>query len=433
SFAFHVAGDAEACERLGELVCIGEARAVALLAAHGNDRLDRRGALRHHDDDIAEGDRLGHVVRDEEHRRPVELQQRLELLLQLEPRERVDRGERLVQQQEARLQRERACDADTLRHAAGELARVCVLELVQADGVEELVGDAPRVAAALAARRQADRDVLAHRHPREEAGLLERHAEMVGGSHAHRLAVPGEATRGGAHQSRGEPEQRALAASRRPDDARHLARADAERDVVEDIGAPSVGEVVMADAFDGEAAVGVAAGGHGGIGGSRRRHGGVSIRGRRVAGGRRHRADGCARAMARIAALTPAPMRPITIMPAMTTPVASELAAFVIMRPKPALAPMYSAATTAIQPIAAAARAALAIVGIAAGRCTRNASRSGRMPSIVPTRVSVGSTCAIARAVDTVITKYTAYATSMILPRSSCRTTGWSAGSTRTA
>ena len=77
---------------------------------------------------------------------------------------------------------------------------------------------------------------------------------------------------------------------------------------------------------------------------------------------------------------------------------------------------MYSAATTAIQPMAAAARAALAIVGAAARRCTCHASRQRPMPSIVPTRDSVGSTCAIARAVETTITKNTAYATSRILP-----------------
>ena len=56
-------------------------------------------------------------------------------------------------------------------------------------------------------------------------------------------------------------------------------------------------------------------------------------------------------------------MMPMTIMPAITTAVASDVAALVIITPRPALAPMYSAATTAIQPIAAAARAALAIVG----------------------------------------------------------------------
>ena len=98
----------------------------------------------------------------------------------------------------------------------------------------------------------------------------------------------------------------------------------------------------------------------------------------------------------------------MTIMPAMTTGVASDVAAFVIIRPSPALAPTYSAATTAIQPMAAAARAALAIVGAAARRCTCHASRQRPMPSIVPTRDSVGSTCAIARVVETTITKKTA-------------------------
>jgi hypothetical protein len=115
-------------------------------------------------------------------------------------------------------------------------------------------------------------------------------------------------------------------------------------------------------------------------------------------------------------ALTPAPTMPIAIMPAITTGVASDVAAFVIINPRPALAPMYSAATTAIQPIAAAARAALASIGAAARKCTCHARRQGPMPSIVPTRDSVGSTWITARAVETTITKNTAYATSRILP-----------------
>src|SRR6185312_2463308 len=102
--------------------------------------------------------------------------------------------------------------------------------------------------------------------------------------------------------------------------------------------------------------------------------------------------------------------------PAMTTAVASDVAAFVIISPSPALAPMYSAATTAIQPIAAAARAALAMLGAAARRWTFHARRQRSMPSIVPTRERVGSTCATARAVDTTMTKKTAYATSTIFP-----------------
>ena len=86
---------------------------------------------------IAERDRLGHVVRDEQHGRPVEPEQRLELLLQLEPRERIDGGERLVEQQQSRLQRQRARDADALRHAARQLARIRILEVGEADGIEE--------------------------------------------------------------------------------------------------------------------------------------------------------------------------------------------------------------------------------------------------------------------------------------------------------
>src|SRR3954471_23458658 len=101
-------------------------------------------------------------------------------------------------------------------------------------------------------------------------------------------------------------------------------------------------------------------------------------------------------------------MMPMTIIPPITVAVASDIDALVIITPRPALAPIYSAATTAIQPIAAAALAPLAMPGAAARRWTLSAMAAGPMPSMVPTRVSVGSTVVIERAVVTTMTKKTA-------------------------
>ena len=57
------------------------------------------------------------------------------LQLDLQPRagERIQRAERLIQQQQARPVDETARDCRPLRHPAGELMRICVGEAIQAD------------------------------------------------------------------------------------------------------------------------------------------------------------------------------------------------------------------------------------------------------------------------------------------------------------
>ena len=65
---------------------------------------------------------------------------------------RIERGERLVHQQDFGIDRERAGEIDALAHAAGELARIIVLEAFKADEPQQF--DACVVAAA---RRQRPR------------------------------------------------------------------------------------------------------------------------------------------------------------------------------------------------------------------------------------------------------------------------------------
>ena len=67
-----------------------------------------------------------------------------------EARLRIERAERLVEQNEARLQHQRARDADALAHAAGQLRRIGAGEILQAHEGERVV-DAP---AQLAPRRR---------------------------------------------------------------------------------------------------------------------------------------------------------------------------------------------------------------------------------------------------------------------------------------
>ncbi len=73
---------------------------------------------------------------------------------------RVDRGERLVHQQDRRLVGERAGDRDPLLHPAGELPRVAVHEPDEPDGAERLLdqGGALPLRELLVAQRQQDVD-----------------------------------------------------------------------------------------------------------------------------------------------------------------------------------------------------------------------------------------------------------------------------------
>ena len=82
----------------------------------------------------------GQVVRDEEEREAQLALQVLEQVDDLRLDRHVQRGDRLVGDDQLRLQGERAGDADALALAAGELVRVAVVVLgVEADDLQQLL------------------------------------------------------------------------------------------------------------------------------------------------------------------------------------------------------------------------------------------------------------------------------------------------------
>ena len=100
----------------------------------------------------------------------------------------VERAERLVEQQHLRVDGERAGQRHPLALAAGQLRRVAVLEPVEADDLEQLVDLPGDLGLGPLADRQAEGDVVAHRHVLErrvvledepDAALLRRHAGDV--------------------------------------------------------------------------------------------------------------------------------------------------------------------------------------------------------------------------------------------------------------
>src|SRR5258706_3747658 len=92
-----------------------------------------RGAVGHHDHAIGKQHRLVHVVRHHQHRGAGLVDDAHQLVLQRRARERVERAERLVEEQHLRLDRKRARDADALLHAARDFIRIFMFGLRQAN------------------------------------------------------------------------------------------------------------------------------------------------------------------------------------------------------------------------------------------------------------------------------------------------------------
>jgi hypothetical protein len=104
--------------------------------------------------------------------------------LQLHPGQRVEPAERFVEQQQLRLERDGAGDADALLHAAGHFARALVHRVGKADRGEGVFDDL----LALGLRGvgidvlHAENDVAEGAHPRHQAGRLEDHGAVGAGA-----------------------------------------------------------------------------------------------------------------------------------------------------------------------------------------------------------------------------------------------------------
>ena len=128
-------------------------------------RIDRElgehaaGPRRHHDDAARQIDRLEHRMGDEDHglaHRSPQLQQ---IVVELEAGDLVERGERLVHQQQLRLRHQRARDRDPHLHAAGQFARIGIRRRPRARRAP-----APRGCAAWRRRGRRRRASAADRH-----------------------------------------------------------------------------------------------------------------------------------------------------------------------------------------------------------------------------------------------------------------------------
>ncbi len=118
-------------------------------------------------------------------------------------RERIERGERLVEHQELGLVNQRAAQVGALLHAAGKLPGIFRAKSAQANQVEQALG--PRsvlvaVLPALALERlhdlQRQHHVVQSGAPRHQGGVLKCHADALDGT-GHHLAIDRNRSRAG--------------------------------------------------------------------------------------------------------------------------------------------------------------------------------------------------------------------------------------------
>ena len=199
-----------------------------------------RGGRSRHDrhDAIGEQDGLLDVVGDHHRRdRPLGARAQLrEVLLQRVACERVERAERLVEEEYARLGGERAGDRHPLPHPTRELARLAVERIAEADAIERPAGPALLIGGALGrkGRLHGQAHVLERAEPGEQRVVLEDERRVA--AHArHRRAVEHDRAGVGRRQARQQAQERRLAAAHRPDDRDEFAVIDVECHVPEHV------------------------------------------------------------------------------------------------------------------------------------------------------------------------------------------------------
>ena len=187
---------------------------------------------RHHDHAVGQEDRLLDVVGHEQRGGGHPLVDAQELEVQALARELVDGGERLVEQQHVHAHHQEAGERHALLHAAGEVARIGVLEAAQPDEVEQLVGLALGALVELLAELGGKQRVLERGLPGQQRRALE-HQRHVLARRGHRAAVDGNCSRAERDQAGDQPQHRRLAAAAGTDDRDELAWLGQEVDVVE--------------------------------------------------------------------------------------------------------------------------------------------------------------------------------------------------------
>ena len=143
-----------------------------------DDLQDAARGRRHDDHAVGQQHRLLDRVGDQHDGLAVALPDPHQLDIHVVARHRIERAERLVQQQDRRVEHERAADRGAPLHAAGELPGIVMREGREAAHLEQV----ERALAVLLARQAHDLDrhhhVLQHRAPIEQQRALEDDADV---------------------------------------------------------------------------------------------------------------------------------------------------------------------------------------------------------------------------------------------------------------
>src|SRR5215470_6260425 len=125
---------------------------------------------------------------------------------------RVERCEWLVHQQDLRVHDQRARKVHALLHAARELVGIMMLEAGKADHLDEMRRALLGLARADVEALQSVADIVQHRPPRQQRGILE-HDRAVGPRLRHHAAVDQDAARARGNQAVDHREEHGLAAA----------------------------------------------------------------------------------------------------------------------------------------------------------------------------------------------------------------------------
>ena len=136
--------------------------------------------IAHQDDAIGERDRLFDNVRYHHDRFLGLPPDGDEVVVQFCRRFGIERGERLVEQQNLRVDSERTSDADTLALAAGEIRWIFLREHLHVHRSQTFLDRPLYFAFARAFLSESKRRILIDGEPREKRAELERHRDMFG-------------------------------------------------------------------------------------------------------------------------------------------------------------------------------------------------------------------------------------------------------------
>ncbi len=244
-------GTARRLGRLGASLVVGEGRPYP--ACSGRDRGcvevgDRARTLdgdrdvgdhsartrRHHDDAVGNEDRLGDAVGDHHDRRGRSLPQPEELEVEALAGQRIERAERLVEQEHVRLERERTCEGDPLARATRELGRPRRDDRrVEPDEIGQAVEAFPPAPGVPAGELERVGDVGGRRPPRQQPRLLEYETDpRVGALDHHAIEARGATDR--SEEARDDAEEGRFSAAVGPDEGHDPTARDREVQAVED-------------------------------------------------------------------------------------------------------------------------------------------------------------------------------------------------------